>query len=139
MWQLCKAEASTLFFIYFWLCASCNKIVYMYLLWILLWNFEPSETCHSTLFLCTYDYIRDIYVIDFIFILSQYIYICKSVINNYRFENMYLSALFYTTFVFRYFGRKETPKDSGKVFKEENSRKYWYFFVHVIFIPYGWI
>lgn len=28
------------------------------------------------------------------------------------------------TFVFRYFGRKETPKDSGKVFKEENSRKY---------------
>lgn len=89
MWQLCKAEASTLFFIYFWLCASCNKIVYMYLLWILLWNWEPSETCHSTLFLCTYDYIRDIYVIDFIFILSQYIYICKSVINNYRFENMY--------------------------------------------------
>lgn len=89
MWQLCKAEASTLFFIYFWLCASCNKIVYMYLLWILLWNFEPSETCHSTLFLCTYDYIRDIYVIDFIFILSHYIFICKSVINNYRFENMY--------------------------------------------------
>lgn len=89
MWQLCKAEASTLFFIYFWLCASYNKIVYMYLLWILLWNFEPSETCHSTLFfehMITFVISKIIY---FIFILSHYICICKSVINNYRFENMY--------------------------------------------------
>lgn len=89
MWQLCKAEASTLVFIYFWLCATYNKIVYMYLLWILLWNFEPSETCHSTLFLCHMITFVISKIIYFIFILSQYIYICKSVINNYRFENMY--------------------------------------------------
>lgn len=88
MWQFCITEASTLDFVYFLICASYNKIGYLYLFTLKLWNARPKRVTLDP-FLCTYDYIRDIYVIDFIFILSHYIFICKSVINNYRFENMY--------------------------------------------------
>lgn len=88
MWQFCITEASTLDFVYFLICASYNKIGYLYLFTLKLWNARPKRVTLPCFYVHMITFVIS-KIIYFIFILSHYIFICKSVINNYRFENMY--------------------------------------------------
>lgn len=90
MWQLCKAEASTLFFLF----TSDCVLVVTRLSTCICFEFYSETLNRPKRVTLPYFYVHMITfviskIIYFIFILSQYIYICKSVINNYRFENMY--------------------------------------------------